>query len=80
MHAKTRQLFDSQFITCELKGDKVIELALWESNEVKLCRQLTFPSRARRARALAYFQEAFHAASEGADPLALAAVLKVEVL
>lgn len=79
MHASTKQLIRSQFITQEVKGENVLELTLFEKSEAKSCRSLTTLTRTDRARLMALIQEGFRAVSEGQDPEAVAALIRSEV-
>lgn len=79
MHASTKQLYRSQFVTQELKEEQSLELTFFEKGSAKSCRTLSTLSRKDRARLMALLREGFLAVSEGADPEAIAAVIRSEV-
>lgn len=79
MHASTKQLFRSQSVQCQPKGSNALELVLNEKGSAKLCREITTLSRADRARLMALVREGMLAVREGADPDAIAQVIRSEV-
>lgn len=79
MHYRTKQLHNTQSRDIQPKGSNAIELTLNERGTAKVCGTVTTLTRANRARLMALIQEGFKAVGEGADPEAIAQVIRSEV-